>query len=174
MSDSEFGNETGGRPNKTQQKREISARTALVERMTGLSDRQLASLGLDGAAVAEIARVRAIRPSGARKRQLKFCVRQLQGADLSQVELYLDDQQSQQAAFNQAFHHLERWRDRLIEEGDAALGDALAEWPGLDRQQLRQLVREARRERDQGKPRGAGRKLFRYLRSLDENSVIPD
>ena len=77
-------------------------------------------------------------------------------------------------AFNQAFHHLERWRDRLIEEGDAALGDALAEWPGLDRQQLRQLVREARRERDQSKPRGAGRKLFRYLRSLDENSVIPD
>ena len=66
MSDSEFGNETGGRPNKTQQKREISARTALVERMTGLSDRQLASLGLDGAAVAEIARVRAIRPSGGR------------------------------------------------------------------------------------------------------------
>lgn len=160
----------GGRPNKTQLKREMAARAALVEKMTGLNDRELARLGLDREAIAEIGRVRAIRPSGARKRQLKYCVKRLQGVDLSQVALYLEDRQSQRVAANQAFHHLEQWRDRLVAEGDAAIGDALAEWPFLDRQRLRQLVRDARREREHGKPAGAGRRLFRYLRTLSDET----
>lgn len=170
MTDNEPEPETGGRPNKTRQKREIAARSTLIERMTELSDKELARLGVAGEMIEEVARVRAIRPSGARKRQLKFCVKRLQDADLSQVELYLSDQRSQQVEANRAFHHLEQWRDRLIEEGDAAIGDALAEWSALDRQQLRQLVRDARREHEHGKPVGAGRKLFRYLRTLMEET----
>jgi len=168
MSDNELEGETGGRPNKTQQKREIAARATLIEKMTELSDKELSRLGVGDDVIEEIGRVRAIKPSGARKRQLKYCVKQLQGCDLSEVELYLNDQRSQQIALNQTFHDLEKWRDRLIEQGDEVIGEALSEWPSLDRQQLRQLIRDARRERDLGKPPGAGRKLFRYLRTLSE------
>ncbi len=156
------------RPNKSQQKREIAARTELVEKMTGLTDRELERLGLSDDMIEEVGRVRAIKPSGARKRQLKHCVKYLQDADLSQVELYLADRQSQQVGINQALHRLERWRDRLIAEGDQAMQDLLSELPMLDRQQLRQMVRDAQREREQGKPAGAGRKLFRHLRELFE------
>jgi len=166
MSGNDFDDELSGRPNKSQQKRDIAARMALLEKMTELADKELLRLGVEQAAIDEIAKVRAIKPSGARQRQLKYCVKQLRDHDLSQVDLYLNDRRSQQVAYNQAFHRLELWRDRLIDEGDAAVGALLEEWPTLDRQRLRQLVRDARREREQGKPAGAGRKLFRYLRSL--------
>jgi len=168
MSDPDTASERAVRPNKTQLKREIAERSALVEKMTALSDQELQRLGLEDDLIAEVARVRSIKPSGARKRQLKHCVKCLQGADLAEVEMYLDDRRSHQVAANQALHRLEQWRDRLVEEGDGVIGELLSEYPDLDRQQLRQLVRDARREREHGKPAGAGRKLFRHLRTLSE------
>ena len=114
--------------------------------------------------------MRAIRPSGARKRQLKFCLKQLRDVDLAPAEAYLDDRRARQLAVNQAFHRLEQWRDRLIEEGDGVIGELRETWPRLDRQRLRQLARDARREREHGKPAGAGRRLFRYLRELMEQA----
>lgn len=157
------------RPNKTALKRELAERSALIELATGLTDKELGRLGLAADDIAEIARVRAIKPSGARNRQLKYCVKQLAGVDLAAIDTFLNDRHSQQLEVNQAFHRLEQWRDRLIEQGDALLGEAMQEWPQLDRQQFRQLVRDARREAQQGKPAGAGRKLFRHLRELSEN-----
>ena len=53
---------------------------------------------------------------------------------------------------------------RLVSGGDEALAELLDLHPDLDRQHLRRLCRDAAREREQGKPAGAGRKLFRYLR----------
>jgi ribosome-associated protein len=158
------------RPNKTALKRELAARSALLEQATQLSDAELQRLGLAEEDIEEIARVRAIKPSGARNRQLKFCVKTLAEVDLSALETYLNDRHSQQLALNQAFHKLEQWRDRLIEEGDALLGEAVNEWPHLDRQQFRQLVRDAKREQEHGKPAGAKKKLFRHLRDLSENA----
>ena len=159
------------RPNKTALKRELAERGELIEQAAGLTDKELGRLGLSEETIAEIAKVRAIKPSGARNRQLKYCIKKLVNADLSAVDAYLNDRHSQQLELNQAFHRLEQWRDRLIAEGDKLLGEALAEWPMLDRQQFRLLVREAQREEEQGKPVGAKRKLFRYLRELSESQA---
>jgi ribosome-associated protein len=62
---------------------------------------------------------------------------------------------------------LERWRERLIGEGDGAISDFLEEHPATDRQQLRTLVRAAKRDTERGKPE-APRKLFRFLRAAVE------
>ncbi len=167
MTDEEPPRERRQRPNKTALKREIAVRAELLERAIGLNDHELTRLGLDEAAIAEIGKVRAIRPSGARKRQLKYCLRQLAVEDFDSLRIYLEDRQSQQIEANRIFHRLERWRDRLIAEGDALIGEAVAEWPGLDRQQFRQLICDARRERETGKPVGASRRLFCHLRELN-------
>jgi ribosome-associated protein len=45
----------------------------------------------------------------------------------------------------------------------------MARWPEADRQQLRQLVLQHQREQQRGKPPAASRKLFRYLRELQES-----
>ncbi len=62
-------------------------------------------------------------------------------------------------------HRFERWRERLIDEGDEALGEFLNAYPAADRQQLRSLVRAAQRDRERGRPDSA-RKLFRFLREV--------
>lgn len=160
-----------GRPNKSALKRELLARGELIDRMTGLTDKELARLGVDEEDIAEIAKVRAIKPSGARNRQLKYATRSLSEVDFSVVETYLDDRHSQQLEINQVLHELERWRDRLCEQGDAVLGEAMERWPQIDRQRLRQLVRDAQREHQHGKPAGAKRKLFRYLREFTQASA---
>ena len=68
-------------------------------------------------------------------------------------------------------HKLEGWRDRLIDEGDTALAELLAEQPQADRQHLRQLIRNALKERSQNRPPRASRELFRYLRELLEGEI---
>ena len=46
-------------------------------------------------------------------------------------------------------HKLEILRDELIAKGDAALTDLLNEHPSADRQQLRNLIRAAQKEKEQ-------------------------
>ncbi|MGB2360396.1 MAG: DUF615 domain-containing protein, partial [Porticoccaceae bacterium] len=60
------------------------------------------------------------------------------------------------------------WRDRIINEGHRAIEDFIALHPQSDRQQLRNLQRQANREMEQKKPPAAARKLFAYLRELSE------
>ncbi|MCB1772373.1 MAG: DUF615 domain-containing protein [Gammaproteobacteria bacterium] len=152
------------RPNKSALKRELAAVQELANRMTELSDGELQRLGIGEKVRALLAQVRTMRPSGARNREIKHCTRLLLQEDLEPVRIWLDDRQSRQLRQNQHFHRLEQWRDRLVGEGDEALAQLLAEQPGLDRQRLRQLVRDAQREQRQGSATGAGKKLFRHLR----------
>ena len=63
---------------------------------------------------------------------------------------------------------MQHLRRPLLLEGDAALSGVLAHFPHTDRQHLRKLVRQARSERSTGQPAGASRRLFRYLRELQE------
>jgi ribosome-associated protein len=63
-------------------------------------------------------------------------------------------------------HKLENWRDRLLAEGDEALGDLVNELPQVDRQHLRQLIRQAKKERLNNKPPKSSREIFQYLKQL--------
>ena len=53
-----------------------------------------------------------------------------------------------------------------MEEGDAAVAELLHEYPGADPQQLRQCLRNARKEREAGRPPRSFRQLFRFLSEL--------
>lgn len=68
---------------------------------------------------------------------------------------------------NAHFHKLEKWRDRLVDEGDVALNEFLNLYPHADRQQLRQWMRNAQKEKQQEKPPKASREIFKYLKSLE-------
>lgn len=153
-----------GRPSKSARKREIEELQTLAGRMCALSDKELARLGVDARLRDALALVRPMQASGARNRQLKHCVKFMDPAALDDVRAYLDDRNSQRVAVNRGFHELERWRDRLVDGGDDALQALFDEHPALDRQRVRQLCRDAIREKETGKPAGAARKLFRHLR----------
>lgn len=63
-------------------------------------------------------------------------------------------------------HALERWRERLMAEGDAALQALFEAHPQADRQRLRLLVRRARAAGDPAAQRRRARELWRALREL--------
>jgi ribosome-associated protein len=64
-------------------------------------------------------------------------------------------------------HHVtERWRDRLISEGNDALTELMDEHPQADRQKLRHLVRNAQKEAELVAPPKSSRLIYQYLKAL--------
>jgi ribosome-associated protein len=59
----------------------------------------------------------------------------------------------------------------LIAGGNDALTEFLHEYDYADRQQLRQLVRNAQKEAELAKPPKSSRLLFRYLKELLQNET---
>lgn len=156
-------------PSRSELKRQAQDRQALIGRLLELAPSEWERLGFDEAARRIMLEGKKIKVGGARNRQIKFLAKKLDEDLLEAGAAFLDNRHSQQLESNRIFHALERWRDRLIAEGDSAMGALLDEYPDMDRQQLRTLIRGAQRERDTGKPAGAAKKLFRYLRDASGN-----
>ena len=70
--------------------------------------------------------------------------------------------------YRQHFKQLEDWRDRIIQEGNGGIEAFIDAYPEGDRQQLRNLQRQANREVELKKAPTASRKIFSYIRSLAE------
>lgn len=155
-------------PSKSQRKRELQKLLQLTEKALTLSDDKLAKTGINEKALNALREARKMKASGARNRQLKYISKLIRNEDVSIIESYLDEAEQSHINEKRFFHQLEQWRDRLIDEGDEALGAFLLEYPAADRQQLRTLVRAARKENQQGKTPAASRKIFKYIRELAE------
>jgi len=154
-------------PSKSQRKRDSRSLRTLGETLVELPAGRLDSLPLGEALIEAIALYRRIPSHGARKRQLGFIAKLLRATDPEPIEAALQRFQQQDRQSVAHFHHLEQWRDRLLEEGDTAIDELLEQFPAADRQHLRQLVRQARKDQAGQKTRGP-RALFRYLRELPE------
>ena len=102
----------------------------------------------------------------ARKRHNQYLGKLLRGHDIDEIQQVLDNFDSTTREYNNRFHQLERWRDRLLDEGDEAVQELMQEYPDIDSQHLRGLIRQAQQERAREKPPTAARKLFKYLREV--------
>ncbi len=156
------------RPNKSQQKRDMAALFALGEELSSLPEAQLKTFDLPENLHKAIVQVAGMPPKGARKRQLKFIAGQLHKIDIEPIQEGLARIKSKSAHAVREHHIIERWRDRLIAEGNEALAELLDEQPQADRQQLRQLLRNAQKEAAAGKPPRSSRLLYRYLKEVFE------
>ncbi|MBD3671829.1 MAG: DUF615 domain-containing protein [Gammaproteobacteria bacterium] len=155
---------------RSQIKREMQALQELAGELVELNDRQLEQIPLDADMLAGIAESRNIKQHIARKRHLKFLGKLLRQVDDAPIRQALSELRHQDQAGNARFHRMEKWRDRLIAEGDAVLTEFIDEYPTADRQQLRQLVRNAQREYKANKPPKSARQLFKLIRELMEQA----
>jgi ribosome-associated protein len=153
---------------KSQLKRESHALQALGEELVELPAAKLAKIPMPAELAEAVALARKIKARGGRKRQLQYIGKLMRSIDADPIEQALDDLKNAAGREAARFHRLEQWRDRLVAEGDAALGELLDEFPAADRQHLRQLVRNAQREAKNNKPPKSAREIFRYLRELTE------
>ena len=151
---------------KSQRKREMLALQALGETLVELSAEQFSKIHLPEDLHEAVLAARNIHQHGARKRQLQYIGKLMRRVDAEPIQQQIDTLLgcSQQAA--QELHRIEGWRDRLLAEGDHVLEELLGEHQDADRQYLRQLMRNAKKEALENKPPKSARGLFRYLREL--------
>jgi len=162
------------RPNKTQIKKDMAALFELGEEISELSLATITSFDLPDNIHKAIVEVGGMPHKGARKRQLKYIAGQLHKIDVEPILERLARLKNQSAHAVREHHLVERWRDRLIAEGDDALAALLDDQPNADRQQLRQLVRNAQKELQAAKPPKSSRLLYRYLKTLFVDEGLDD
>ena len=157
-------------PSKSQVKRDMQALQDVGKRMLDLSDEQLDALPISDTLRAAIVESRRIPKHEARRRHLHYIGKVLRSEDDPQaIERGLDAFISGSEEHTRRHHLAERWRDRMIAEGDSVVGDFIEYCPVADVQHLRNLVRNARKEVEKQKNTGQARKLFRALREwIDE------
>ena len=104
--------------------------------------------------------------TGARKRLLKYIAGHLHKIDIDPILERLARIKNTSVHAVREHHIAEHWRDKLIAEGNEALTEFLYEYDHADRQQLRQLMRNAQKEAELAKPPKSSRLLYQYLKSL--------
>ncbi|AQA19812.1 hypothetical protein BST95_17730 [Halioglobus japonicus] len=167
----EFDDELEEGPSKTEIKRQMLALQALGEKLTRLKDKELARIPIEDDRLMEaILESRNIRSNNARKRHLQFIGKLMRDVDPTPIENALEALHKPAKVANEKFHELEALRDDVLAAGVNGVEKVMAKWPDADRQQLRQLVLQAQREKKNNKPPAASRKLFRYLRELQEHA----
>jgi ribosome-associated protein len=155
------------RPNKSQLKREMQELQELGVELVKLPADKLAELDLPEKLADAIELARRITSHGAQKRQRQFIAGLLSKLDdVQPIRDYLERMSGADRVSKARFQENERWRTRLIEEGDTALAEFLERHPQADRQHLRRLVRDAQQEAAAGRPPRHFRELFRYLQGL--------
>lgn len=157
---------------KSQLKRESQACIDLGAELMGLTEAQRAQLPLPDDVRDALADADGMNAHGARRRQMLYIGKLLRDADTAPIQRALDALRAHGHASALQHRNLERWRDRLVAEGDLGIEEFLKEFPHTDRGQLRRLVRGAQQERDQGGPPKHARALFRYLRELAESTAF--
>lgn len=167
MQDIENAPETDIRPSRSQLKRDAQALQDLAEALIGLPRDRLARLTMPESLREAVDATAAITQHGARRRQLRYLAGLLRRVeDVEPFRQAVAGCRADSAEAARQLHRIEHWRDRLLEEGDHALSALLAEYPVANSQALRQLLRNAQKEREQGMPPKSARLLFKALKAL--------
>lgn len=156
-------------PSKTQLKQKSHELQALGVAVAALSDERLAALELPEALRDAIVEYRRTRSHEGRRRQMQYVGKLMRSADEDALREAVAAATLGSAKETLALHEAERWRAELI-AGDDALTRWLAAHPDTDAQQLRSLVRAARRDAaslppEQRQPKSY-RELFQFLKPL--------
>jgi len=149
---------------KTDLKRESAELQALGEALLALRAGLFDKLDLGDKLKDAIEEAKRITNFEGKRRQMQFIGKLMRGLDaatLDSVRAALDEQNRGPAQETAALHDAERWRDRLIADDDA-LGGWIETHPGTDAQQLRALIRQARKDIKAGPPGEAPRQGKAY------------
>lgn len=140
--------QTGGEVSKTELKKESTELQKLGEALLGLRGEPFERLDLPESLRTALEELRRITSHEGRRRQLQYVgklMRALEPETLQSVRDALEEQRGGSAQQTLALHAAEKWRDDLVAR-DEALHEWLQAHPGTDAQQLRALVRQARKD----------------------------
>jgi ribosome-associated protein len=156
-------------PSKSARKRQMLSLQAMGESLVDLPEKQLARIPIENERLlTAIRECRQITSNSARKRHLQYIGRLMRDIDPAPIEQALLELRHARQSNASAFHALEQLRADILSGGLDAVELAMARFADADRQHLRQLVLQHQREMQRGQPPAASRKLFRYLKDLQD------
>lgn len=164
--------ETEG-PSKTKRKQEMTDLQKLGVEIVALKKSQIEQLHLPEQLLDAVMEAKRLKQFEAIRRQMQFIGKIMRGVDAAPIQHQIDAWNGVNHQETARLHQLELWRDRLIAEDDA-LSEYLNAHPGCDAQQLRTLIRNARKELAANRPPASSRALFRWLREVQQSQTEND
>ena len=154
---------------KTKLKAEADALQEIGVKLVALPNSKLTQLDLPERLVDAINEAKRITANGATRRQKQYIGSLMREIDVAPSVEPMEKWEGKNTAENAYFHNVERWRARLIED-EGALSEFIQQYPNVDSQQIRTLIRNARREASANKPPKSSRELFKLLREITGES----
>ena len=151
-------------PSRSQLKRDSQELRDMGAQLVQMPNAHLDKIAMDTTLLAAIKEARRLKSNDARRRQIQYIGKLMRNMDLTEIRHSVEKLNHQSQTFRQHFAMLEQWRDRLIDEGNDAIEEFLTAFPNADRQQIRNLSRQAGRETTGS----AKTKLFKYLKQISD------
>jgi ribosome-associated protein len=164
------------RPSKSELKRQMTALQKLGEELIAESRDRVKRVPMPEDVRDAILECQQIKDHEGRRRQTQYVgkkMRTLDENELAAIQRTLDSWRGLSKADTAAMHALERRRERLLKD-DSALAELLEQYPELEIQHLRTLIRNARKEQAENKPPKAYREIFQILKELQVASAKED
>lgn len=160
---------------RTELKAQSEALQKLGQDLLTLRADVLQALALPEQLLDALQQARRITDFEGKRRQLQFVgklMRKLESASIERIRSALSEHGQESAADIGLLHQTEQWRERLIAD-DAALAAWIEHAAHSDIQQLRALIRQARKSRVTDKPGAASRhgRAYRELFQLLRNAL---
>ena len=156
------------RPSKSELKRQSNDLQKLGEQLVDAPRDRVKRVPMPEDVREAILTCQSITNHEGRRRALQFVgkkMRTLDEEEVAVIQRTIDSWKGASKAETAALHALERRREKLLGD-DKALTQLLEEHPELDVQQLRTLIRNARKEVAESKPQKAYREIFQILKDL--------
>ncbi len=160
------------RPSKSQLKREMTSLQKLGADLVAEPRDRVKRVPMPEDVRDAILECQNITDHEGRRRQMQYVgkkMRSLDATELAAIQRTLDSWRGLSKADTAAMHALEKRRDKLLKD-DTALTALLEKNPELDAQQLRALIRNARKEIAENKPPKAYREIFQLLKQLQASN----
>jgi ribosome-associated protein len=152
---------------KTQIKAQMVAMQKLGESLVHLGQSSLAKIPMESELLDAVMLARKIlRKKEGYRRQLQLIGKIMRSIDITPIEQALNNIKSAHKKINDAFHGTEMLRDAILKGGDSKIELTITDYPLLDRQKMRQYVRQANKQQAENKPPKASRELFQYLKQI--------
>lgn len=155
---------------KSEIKRQMTALQKLGEELVALPASKLDQLDLPETLRDAVNQAKHITAHGGLRRQMQYIGRLMRITDAQPIADQLTAWRGDSAEVIAEFHRMENWRTRLLAD-DAALTEFVDAYPQADAQQLRTLIRNARREAAAAQAPKSSRALFKLIRALVSGGV---
>lgn len=158
---------------KTKRKREMHELQALGAALVELPEATIGKMRdfLDPELLAAVLEAKRITAHGGRRRQMQYIGKLMRRVDPAPIRARLDELTGSTSQANARHKRLEALRARLLAD-DEALTQFAATHPSADLQTLRTLIRNSRKEHEEGRPPRAYRELFRLLKSIESSAPL--